>query len=70
MKCPLLVAAAITHKEKIEKSAVRCGERECAWWDDQDKRCVLATIAGCLKTHLGWVREMALAIPHERNYVK
>ena len=44
MKCPLLIAAAITHDEKIEDSAVQCGKEECAWWVAAEKLCSITLL--------------------------
>lgn len=45
MKCPLLIAAAITHDEKVEDTAVECGQGECAWWDEPVGRCLWLNVS-------------------------
>ena len=51
--CPLFQEYIDTHivqkageLKNIEKEIVRkCWENECAWWDKEDKRCAILTIA-------------------------
>lgn len=65
MKCPLLIAAAITHDEKIEDSAVECGKKECAWWRDDIQMCAIKD----LSLELGYTQHRLATIvekmPHE-----
>lgn len=70
MKCPLLKGSTDRYGGIEITPANDCLKDECAWWDNQDKRCVLATIAGCHKTIIGWLGEIANTMPHAGQFTK
>ena len=70
MKCPLLIAAEITHGKTLEDSAVVCGKEECAWWDDDNKRCCIVTIASKLAYIHSALQDIRDKMPTYESFVK
>ena len=68
MKCPLRNTTSPYPDGQVGIDTWDCLKEECAWWDSQDKRCGLMTIAGCLKTHLGWMGDLVDKMPHEEQF--
>jgi len=70
MKCPLFVMGVLQGGPTRYLKNDDCLKEECAWWDAIDKRCAVVTLAGCLKSLLGWMQELVNKMPHEGQFRK
>ena len=70
MKCPLAAAACIIRQGDLDKVTDDCLKEECAWWDKDNARCGLMTLAsylGFISIHLEQIKEK---MPHAGQFTK
>jgi hypothetical protein len=67
MKCPLLTSGLIALEGFGDQIWVDCLEKECAWWDEPVKRCLLLNISEKLSLIYLELNDIAREMPHEKE---
>lgn len=68
MKCPLPLVTLVTDSFPPDNLFRDCLEEECAWWDEEQKRCDPTGLAHWVRALIAQLWEIKEKMPHEEQF--